>query len=211
MSDEQEDLEPVPISALNQYAFCPRRCALMHIEGVWADNEHTVVVALLNDNADEPGYETGDGVTLSRALPLYSERYGLTGKADIVELRDSEPIPVEYKKGRRRRFENDDIQLCAQALCLEEMFACEVSRGFIYHATSRRRREVILDWRLREETAAIIKAVRKMLAAGHAPAAALKPRCDGCSLRGVCMPELTGVAASPELLEYQRELLNETQ
>jgi CRISPR-associated exonuclease Cas4 len=90
------------------------------------------------------------------------------------------------------------------------MFACEVSRGFIYHAASRRRREVILDLRLREETAATIRAVREMLATGHVPAAELKPRCDGCSLRGVCMPELTGVAASPELLEYQRGLLNET-
>jgi len=164
----------------------------------------------LHDNADDPGYETGDGGTLLRALPLYSERYGLTGKADIVELHDGEPIPVEYKKGKRRRFENDDIQLCAQALCLEEMFACEVSRGFIYHAASRRRREVIFDWRLRGETAATIKVVREMLAAGHVPAAELKLRCDGCSLRGVCMPELTGVAASPELLEYQRELMNET-
>ncbi len=210
MSDEQGDLELVSISALNQYVFCPRRCALMHVEGIWRDNEHTVIGSLLHDHADEPGYEAGDGVTLLRALPLYSERYGLTGKADIVELHDGEPIPVEYKKGKRRRFENDDIQLCAQAFCLEEMFACEVSRGFIYHAASRRRREVIFDWRLREETAATIKAVRKMLAAGHVPAAELKPRCDGCSLRGVCMPELTGVAASAELLEYQRELLNET-
>jgi len=210
MSDEQCDLELVSISALNQYAFCPRRCALMHVEGIWRDNEYTIIGSLLHDHADEPGYEAGEGVTLLRALPLYSERYGLTGKADIVELQDGEPIPVEYKKGRRRRFVNDDIQLCAQALCLEEMFACEVSRGFIYHAASRRRREVIFDWRLREETAATIKAVREMLVAGYVPAAELKPRCDGCSLRGVCMPELTGSAASPELLEYQRELLNET-
>lgn len=210
MSDEQSDLEPVSISALNQYVFCPRRCALIHVDGIWRDNEHTIVGSLLHDHADEPGYEAGDGVTLLRALPLYSKQYGLTGKADIVELQDSEPVPVEYKKGRRRRFENDDIQLCAQALCLEEMFACEAPRGFIYHAASRRRREVIFDWRLREETAATIKAVREMLGAAHVPSAELKPRCDGCSLRGVCMPELTAAAASPELFEYQRELMNET-
>jgi CRISPR-associated exonuclease Cas4 len=210
MINVDDEREVVAISALNQHVFCPRRCALMHVEGIWRDNEHTVIGSLLHDNADEPGYETADGVTLLRALPLYSERYGLTGKADIVELQDGEPIPVEYKKGKRRRFENDDIQLCAQAFCLEEMFACEVSRGFIYHAASRRRREVIFDWRLREETAAAIKAVRGMLAAGCVPAAELKPRCDGCSLRGVCMPELTGLAASPELLEYQRKLMSET-
>jgi len=210
MINVDDEREVIAISALNQYVFCPRRCALIHVEGIWRDNEHTVVGSLLHDHADEPGYETDEGVTLLRALPLYSERHGLTGKADIVELHDGEPVPVEYKKGRRRRFENDDIQLCAQALCLEEMFACEVSRGFIYHAASRRRREVLFDWRLREETAATIKSVREMLAAGRVPAAELKPRCDGCSLRGVCMPELTGVAASAELLEYQRELLNET-
>ncbi len=210
MSDDRSDLEPVSISALNQYVFCPRRCALMHVEGIWRDNEHTVIGSLLHDRADEPGYETGEGVTLLRALPLYSERYGLTGKADVVELHDGEPVPVEYKKGKRRRFENDDVQLCAQALCLEEMFVCEVSRGFIYHAASRRRREVIFDWRLREETAATIRAVREMLAAGRVPVAELKPRCDGCSLRGVCMPELTGAAASAELQRYERELLSET-
>ncbi|MGH9769140.1 MAG: CRISPR-associated protein Cas4 [Blastocatellia bacterium] len=209
MINVDDEHEVIAISALNQYVFCPRRCALMHVEGIWRDNEHTVVGSLLHDRADEPGDETVVGVTLLRALPLYSERYGLTGKADIVELRDGEPVPVEYKKGKRRRFENDDIQLCAQALCLEEMFACEVSRGFIYHAASRRRREVLFDWRLREETVATIKFVREMLAEGRVPAAELKPRCDGCSLRGVCMPELTGVAASAELLEYQRELLNE--
>lgn len=186
------DLEPVLISALNQYVFCPRRCALMHIEGFWADNEHTVIGALLHDHADEPGYETVDGVTLLRGLPLVSERYGLTGKADIVEVHDDTYIPVEYKKGKRRKFENDDVQLCAQALCLEEMFACEVAVGYVFHAASKRRREVIFDWRLREETKRVIEAVRQLLRVGITPPAELKPRCDGCSLRGVCMPEVTG-------------------
>lgn len=207
MNDERSDLDLVSISALNQYVFCPRRCALMHVEGVWADNEHTIIGSLLHDHADEPGYETDDGVKLLRALPLYSERYGLTGKADIVEERGGEIIPVEYKKGKQRKFDNDDVQLCAQALCLEEMFATEVSRGFIYHAASRRRREALFDWRLREETARTIEAVREMIGSGRVPAAELKPRCDGCSLRGVCMPELTGVAASADLLRYERELL----
>jgi CRISPR-associated exonuclease Cas4 len=186
------DLEPVLISALNQYLFCPRRCALMHIEGIWADNEHTVIGSLLHEHTDEPGYETADGVTLLRALPLVSERYGLTGKADIVEVHDDTYIPVEYKKGKRRKFENDDVQLCAQGLCLEEMFACEVAVGYIFHAASKRRREVIFDWRLREETKRTVEAVRLLLRDGVTPPAELKPRCDGCSLRGVCMPEVTG-------------------
>ena len=168
----------------------------MHIEGIWHDNEHTRVGSLLHDHSDTPGYETSGDVTVLRALPLYSDRYGLTGKADIVELHDGHPVPVEYKKGKRRKFDNDEIQLCAQALCLEEMFTCEIPAGYIYHAASRRRREVIFDWRLRDQTERTIAAVRQMLASGITPPAELKPRCDGCSLRRVCMPELFHLSPS---------------
>ena len=219
------ETEPVLISALNEYVFCPRRCALKVIEGYWEDNEHTSAGTLLHDHADEPGYETDDGVTLLRALPLFSKRYGLTGKADIVEvwsgrhrfgsnpskresankLPHSTYAPVEYKKGKRRKWDNDDVQLCAQAFCLEEMFHTEVPRGFIYHAASKRRREVIFDERLRDETVQTIAAVRALLANREVPPAILKPRCDGCSLREVCMPELTQVHSSV-LTKYEREL-----
>ncbi len=206
MTRAKSELEPVLISALNQYVFCPRRCALMHTEGLWSDNEHTILGALLHEQADEPSYETDDEVTILRALPLYSERYGLVGKADVVELRNGEPAPVEYKKGRKRPFENDDIQLCAQAFCLEEMFAAEVPIGYIYHAASRRRRQVIFDWRLRQETEKAIIAVRELLASGRVPPAVLAPRCDGCSLREICLPELTGKQPSPEQQSYRRKL-----
>lgn len=184
-------LKIISISALNQYAFCPRRCALMFIEGTWSDNEHTAKGAILHNHTDEPGYETDGAARVVRALPLYSEKYGLSGKADIVEFRRDEIIPVEYKKGRKRQFENDDIQLCAQGLCLEEMFGAAVGRGFIYHAASRRRREVFFDELLRGETVRTIEAVRHLLSADIVPAAHLKPRCDGCSLRNVCLPELS--------------------
>lgn len=204
MNPVPKDLEPVSISALNQFVFCPRRCALMHVEGIWQDNAHTIVGSLLHEHADAPGYETGDGVTVLRALPLHSARYGLAGKADIVELREGVPAPVEYKKGKRRRFDNDDIQLCAQAFCLEEMFGCEVPVGFLYHAASKRRREVIFDWQLRQETERTIQAVRELLASTTIPPAELKPRCDGCSLRGVCLPELTSVEASKD--SYRQQL-----
>jgi CRISPR-associated exonuclease Cas4 len=202
MNKTPTERAPVLISALNQYVFCPRRCALMHIEGMWRDNEHTMVGTLLHERADHPGYETGKDVMVLRALPLWSERYGLTGMADIVEVRDGERAPVEYKKGKRRRFENDDVQLCAQAFCLEEMLNCEVPAGFVYHAASRRRRKVLFDSQLRAETARVIEAVRQMLATDVTPSAEVKPRCDGCSLRGVCMPELTG---SLPAASYERE------
>lgn len=191
MKNTPDESEPILISALADYVFCPRRCALKQIEGQWGENAHTVTGTLLHERADEPGYETSVGVTLLRALPLVSERYGLTGRADIVEVHADTYIPVEYKKGKRRKFENDEVQLCAQAFCLEEMFACEVAVGYVFHAASKRRREVIFDWRLREETKRVIDAVRQLLREGVTPPAELKPRCDGCSLHGVCMPEVT--------------------
>jgi CRISPR-associated exonuclease Cas4 len=200
------EAEPVLISALNEYVFCPRRCALKMIEGHWGDNEHTSLGSLLHDHADEPGYETDAGVTLLRALPLFSKRYGLSGKADIVELRNGVPAPVEYKKGRRRKWDNDDVQLCAQAFCLEEMFSVTVPRGFIYHAGSKRRREVIFDERLRAETEQSIEAVRTLLAKGEVPPAVLLPRCDGCSLHSICLPELTQITARSGLAHYGKNL-----
>lgn len=208
MTDVRRGLDPVSISALNQYVFCPRRCALMHIDGIWRDNEHTIIGSLLHDHADEPGYETGAGVKFLRALPLFSQRYGLSGKSDIVELHGDKPIPVEYKKGKRRKFENDNVQLCAQALCLEEMFSADVPHGYIYHAASKRRREVTFDPRLREETEKTIVAVRELISSGRIPAAVLAPRCDGCSLRAICLPEITGIRTSPEWNSYRLDLWN---
>lgn len=217
------EVESITIAALNQYVFCPRRCGLMFVEGIWSDNEHTAVGTLLHDHADEPGYETDAGVTILRALPLFSKRYGLTGKADIVEVRGvtlkqssdkathskgSAKVyaPVEYKKGKRRKFDNDDVQLCAQALCLEEMFSTEVPEGFIYHAASKRRRKVIFDQALRAETEATIESVRMLLAKGIVPPAILLPHCDGCSLRSVCLPELTQIEALMKVDIYEKNL-----
>ena len=201
-SDLSAAAEPVTIAALNQYVFCPRRCALMFIEGVWSDNEHTAIGSLLHEHADEPGYDPGEGVTVLRALPLFSSRYGLSGKADVVEMRAGLPSPVEYKKGTRRKFDNDDVQLCAQAFCLEEMFQAAVPEGFVYHAASKRRRLVLFDENLRNETETTIAAVRQLLAEGRVPPAVLMPRCQGCSLRETCMPELTEANSSPG---YKRE------
>lgn len=183
------------ISALNHYFYCHRRCALIHIEGIWSDNAHTITGILLHDRADTPGYEneTESGVTLIRALPLFSKKYGLTGKADVVEMHGKQPVPVEYKKGRRKQWDNDDMQLCAQALCLEEMFDCNVTRGYIYHVSSKRRREVSFDQELRGMTEATIQAVRQLIAHAKVPAAILKPQCKGCSLYNICLPVIDTV------------------
>lgn len=187
------EMENVLVSSLNQYCFCPRRCALIHVEGVFENNEHTIKGSLLHDHTDTPGYETTeDGATILRALPLFSKKHGLVGKADVVEMKDEQPTPVEYKKGRKKKWDNDDIQLCAQAFCLEEMFDTKIPTGFIYHAGSKKRREVFFDESLRKKTIETINAVRQMIRDKNVPPAILLPHCDGCSLRKICMPELTG-------------------
>jgi CRISPR-associated exonuclease Cas4 len=195
-------LETIAISALNQFIFCPRRCALMHVEGIWADNAHTAKGTILHTHADERGYEVIGNAKLLRALPLYSTEYGLSGRADIVEIRGKEIIPVEYKKGKKREFDNDNIQLTAQALCLEEMFQTEISRGFIYHASSKKRREVVIDETLRAETINTIEIVRELLAHETIPKAEYKPRCEGCSLYNICLPKLSDDSQRKELLNH---------
>lgn len=198
----------IPLSALNQFVFCPRRAALIHIEGIFKDNAHTLVGSLAHEHADLPGYEIAKGVTLLRALPVWSERLGLNGKCDIVERHaDGALVPVEYKKGRRRRFDNDDVQLCAQALCLEEMFGCPVARGAVFHAASKRRREVEFTDELRSRTERAAADVHALVATGGVPYAVLKPQCAECSLYEVCLPELT---SHPPRLQRARIALFET-
>ncbi len=188
----------IPLSSVNQYLYCPRRAGLIHIEGVFADNQHTVLGSQLHDQADISGYETVRGVTLLRALPVWSARLGLSGKCDVVERHpDGALVPVEFKKGRRRKFDNDDAQLCAQALCLEEMFGRVVRRGAIFHAKSRRRREVQFTQELRHLTEQAIQAVHQLIKAEAVPRAVHKPQCSECSLFEICLPEIT---SSPPML-----------
>ena len=161
---------------------------------------------LLHNQADTPGYETDGDATLLPALPPLSKKHALVGKADIVEMRGKQPTPVEYKKGRKKQWGNDDIQLCAQALCLEEMFNTTIDMGFIFHAASKRRREVFFDDKLRSETLQTIESVRQLLERGIIPPTVLEPKCDGCSLRKICMPELTSTGSFKTALEYNRTI-----
>ncbi|MHB1953243.1 MAG: CRISPR-associated protein Cas4 [Sulfobacillus sp.] len=187
-----EKRDPIPLSLLNDFLYCPRRSALKIIEGCWGENEHTVKGDIQHEHADLPGYEVARGVKLLRALPVFSDRLGLSGKCDIVEQHgDGSLCPVEYKKGRRRRFENDDVQLCAQALCLEEMFGKPVIAGAVFHAASKRRREVKFTAELRKLTEDAITAVHRLVEAGAVPPAIFKPACEECSLYKICLPQIT--------------------
>lgn len=137
MKAEPSNVELLPLSLLNDFLYCPRRAALKIVEGCRSGNEHTARGDIVHEHADLPGYEVAKGVTLLRALPVWSERLGLNGKCDIVERHpDGAVFPVEFKVGKRRKWENDDAQLCAQALCLEEMFGRSIPRGAVFHADS---------------------------------------------------------------------------
>jgi len=203
--------EPLPLSALNHHLYCSRRAYLIHAEGVFVDNEHTVLGDLAHEAVDTPGYEHRAGWELLRALPLFSDQLGLSGKADLVEVRRipgsdriAEARPVEYKKGPARRWSNDLVQLCAQALCLEEMIGIRVEGGLIFHVASAKRTEVVFDATLRALTVATLDALRATLAQPVAPPAVLKPQCDGCSLRGVCLPEAAAGLSHHETLFQPR-------
>lgn len=182
--------DPIPISALQHWAYCPRQCGLIHLEQAFEENIHTARGQAVHHLVDTPGYEVRAGVRVERALPIWSEQLGLIGKADVVEFHpDGTIYPVEFKHGRKRQAIHDDLQLAAQALCLGEMLGREVERGAIYHASSRRRREVAITQqlaRLVEETAA---AIRTMLAAGILPPPVNDKRCRECSLKEICQPE----------------------
>ena len=207
--------EPLPLSLLNDFLFCPRRAALKAIEGHREENEHTIRGDIAHEHADLPGYEVAKGVTVLRALPVWSERLGLSGKCDIVEAGlDANPKseirnpkwlrPVEYKKGKRRQFDNDDAQLCAQALCLEEMFGLVVDRGAVFHAASKRRREVEFTAELRQLTENAIAELHRLLETQCVPQAVFKPACEECSLFDLCLPKMS--CASDRLARVARRL-----
>lgn len=201
MSEDAAENEPIPISALNHYVYCPRRCALIHMEQTFTENTYTMRGKDLHERADQPeasGLE--DGVRIERALPLWSKRVGLIGKADVVEFHGDIPYPVEYKSGARRQWDNDDLQLCAQAICLEEMTGQEVSCGAIYHFKSRRRREVVFDQPLRAAVAKAVQDIREMLSTKKLPPPVNDKRCEHCSLQESCMPAVIGEQARAQAL-----------
>ena len=198
-----DDSVVVPLSALQHWCYCPRQCALIHVEQVFADNLHTLRGQAVHKQVDQPGVETRAGLRVERALSVWSDGLGLIGKADIVEFEaDGTPYPVEYKHGSRSKAAwiaaCDDLQLAAQALCLEEMIGKPVPAGALYYATSRRRREVRVTPALCERVAQATAAVRELIEAGAVPRAVNDSRCKNCSLIELCQPALrdTGAASS---------------
>jgi CRISPR-associated exonuclease Cas4 len=187
--------EPLLLSALQHWCYCPRQWALIHLEQVFEDNIFTQRGQALHKRVDDPGVEIRDGLRVERALPLFCDRLGLIGKADVVEfLPDGTPYPVEYKQGSRNKRADiavcDDLQLSAQAICLEEMFARDVPEGALYYASSHRRRLVSIDTDLRQRLETTIVQVREAQKQAIMPQARNDEHCRGCSLKDLCQPEV---------------------
>jgi CRISPR-associated exonuclease Cas4 len=194
--------ELIPISALQHLVFCERQFALMFVERVWADNRFTVEGTELHAQVDAGGTEGRGEVRTARAVPLRSLTLGLTGRSDVVELRRDEsgarvpglggrwrPYPIEYKRGRPKSHRADEVQLCAQALCLEEMLDVAVPLGALFYGLPRRRTEIAFDAELRQLVANAAERARALLQRRETPAARRDARCERCSLVELCQPD----------------------
>ena len=196
--------EPLALSLLNDFLYCNRRAALKIVEGWRSANQHTARGDIVHEHADLRGYEVVQGVKILRALPVFSDRLGLNGKCDIVEQRpDQSLFPVEFKVGKRRQWENDDAQLCAQALCLEEMFHTAIPRGAVFHADSKRRREIEFTPALRSLTEKTVADLHGLLESTAIPRAEFREACEECSLYEICLPKATGMGSRAAQLSGQ--------
>lgn len=187
-------MELLPLSYINQFAYCPRRFWYMAVQGEMVENKHVVRGVINHERVHSEGYETSAaGVVVRRAVQVYSHSLGVSGVCDIVEEDTAgELTPVEYKQGRRGQWQNDHAQLCAQALCLEEMTGRTLLRGCLFYFGDRRREEVLFDGALRAATIGLIAAMHASIALGEIPPhTSQRARCRGCSLAEVCLPAET--------------------
>ena len=192
----------IPLSALQHHLFCPRQCALIHVEGLWHEDAATAEGRLLHDKVDAGRPETRPGVRLARGIALRSTTLGVVGKADLVEFRGRppQPFPVEYKRGRPKQHRADEVQLCAQALCLEEMFGRTVPEGALFYGATRRRQAVVFDSTLRDLTVRVAAEAQANILAGHTPPPVYGPGCERCSLLDLCQP--VRLEQPPRIVEW---------
>jgi CRISPR-associated exonuclease Cas4 len=190
LADEDVEEALIPLSALQHQLFCPRQCALIHVEGLWAENGATAEGRILHERVDAGRPERRSGMRIVRGLALRSLALGVSGIADVVEFsgRPPRPFPVEYKRGKPKAHRADEVQLCAQAICLEEMFGGEVPEGALFYGETRRRQRVALDTELRALTAATAAAARTNITMGRTPPPVRTPACRRCSLQELCQP-----------------------
>lgn len=188
------------LSALNHYIYCPRRCALIHIEQVWEENIFTAEGRIMHEKVDTANRESRGNVRIEYGVPMRSLRLGLIGKADVVEFHKKGekwiPFPVEYKRGKPKPDDCDRVQLCAQALCLEEMLDVEITAGTLFYGQTRRREDVVFDEALRAETEDAARKVHELIESGITPKPEYSKKCECCSLLNLCMPKVSRKASN---------------
>lgn len=198
----------LPLSGIQHMAYCPRQWALIHIEQVWAENARTVDGKHMHERADDPyENETRGDLIISRSIPVVSHTLKLQGVADVVEFWRTtnttlgvslpkrkglwQPVPIEYKRGKAKSDDRDQVQLCAQAICLEEMLGVNIPEGYLFYGQTHRRETVAITDELRLHTTELAKTMYDLFTSGSTPPAKQGPRCELCSLIELCMPELT--------------------
>lgn len=188
------------LSALNHYIYCPRRCALIHIEQVWEENIFTAEGRIMHEKVDTANRESRGNVRIEYGVPMRSLRLGLIGKADVVEFHKKGekwiPFPVEYKRGKPKPDDCDRVQLCAQALCLEEMLDVEITAGTLFYGQTRRREDVVFHEALRAETEDAARKVHELIESGITPKPEYSKKCECCSLLNLCMPKVSRKASN---------------
>ena len=180
--------EPIMVSALEHYSYCPRQCALIHVEQTFDENLYTLRGRAVHENVDVESSHLKVGVRYERALPIWSAKLKLVGKADMVEFHGNVPYPVEYKSGRYRAGHHESLQVCAQAICLEEMLGVTVEKGAIFWHTSRERKEIVLTEDMRKKVQEVAAAVHRMITERFVPPPVNDKRCRDCSLKESCLP-----------------------
>ncbi len=205
---DSAELAVVPISAIEHFEYCPRQCALIHVDGIWADNPHTLKGTRAHRRTDDPSQSRVErGKRVLRAVPLWSDLHGLSGRADVVEIdEDGSVSPVEHKSGVRHGI-TADLQVCAQAICLEEMLDTSIPEAVIWYGGPRRRFKVVLTPSLRERTLQVAERIREQLRAGLLPEAPNDARCSQCQLRHHCLPEVS--AESDRVAAYLQRILSQ--
>ena len=209
MHYSEDDL--IMLSALQHLVFCPRQCALIHIEQIWNENRATAEGRIMHERVHEQDHESRGSVRIEYGLPLRSLRLGLVGKADVVEFHRLEkssrqPFPVEYKRGKPKVDHCDMIQLCAQAICLEEMLDVSVPSGAIFYGRTRRRLDVSFEDSLRKETEEAAKRAHDLIDSGITPPPVYEKRCESCSLIGECLPK--GIGRKSSVKRYLTRMID---
>ena len=200
---KEEDF--LQLSGLQHFRFCRRQWALIHIENQWQENYFTVDGSLMHGNAhDGERRESRGDLLIFRGIPVFSRTLGVSGQCDVVEfhkdaagvpLRDRDglwqPFPVEYKRGKPKAHSADELQLCAQAMCLEEMLCCEIPRGALFYGEPRRRSPVDFTPDLRQEVRDCLAEMHRLYSRGYTPRVKAGSFCRACSLKDICLPSLT--------------------